>query len=121
MCRSIASGSPCRTSSWSVTGWTTPVATATCRTSACCTRLSTAEKLKKGLPAPDAGEHRKASIVRWRLLLALGGDGGIRTPDLYSAIVALSQLSYVPAGEWDYKRSNRPRSIVIRKSGRNLE
>lgn len=27
---------------------------------------------------------------------AFGGDGGIRTPDLYSAIVALSQLSYVP-------------------------
>ena len=29
-------------------------------------------------------------------LAAFGGDGGIRTPDLYSAIVALSQLSYVP-------------------------
>ena len=29
--------------------------------------------------------------------LALGGDRGTRTPDLYSAIVALSQLSYVPA------------------------
>lgn len=28
--------------------------------------------------------------------LCFGGDGGIRTPDLYSAIVALSQLSYVP-------------------------
>ena len=26
-----------------------------------------------------------------------GGGGGIRTPDLYSAIVALSQLSYAPA------------------------
>ena len=29
-------------------------------------------------------------------ILFRGGDGGIRTPDLYSAIVALSQLSYVP-------------------------
>src|SRR5688572_11388056 len=28
---------------------------------------------------------------------ASGGGGGIRTPDLYSAIVALSQLSYAPA------------------------
>jgi hypothetical protein len=26
-----------------------------------------------------------------------GGRAGIRTPDLYSAIVALSQLSYTPA------------------------
>ena len=26
-----------------------------------------------------------------------GGGAGIRTPDLYSAIVALSQLSYTPA------------------------
>ncbi len=34
-----------------------------------------------------------------------GGDGGIRTPDLYSAIVALSQLSYVPMGVWDYTQA----------------
>ena len=26
----------------------------------------------------------------------LGGDGGIRTPDLQIAILALSQLSYIP-------------------------
>ena len=31
----------------------------------------------------------------------LGGGGGIRTPDLYSAIVALSQLSYAPAVDTD--------------------
>ena len=30
-------------------------------------------------------------------MLRCGGGGGIRTPDLYSAIVALSQLSYAPA------------------------
>ncbi len=30
------------------------------------------------------------------LILGSGGGGGIRTPDLYSAIVALSQLSYAP-------------------------
>ncbi len=28
--------------------------------------------------------------------LAYGGDGGIRTPDLHVANVALSQLSYIP-------------------------
>jgi hypothetical protein len=28
-----------------------------------------------------------------------GGGGGTRTPDLYSAIVALSQLSYAPRSE----------------------
>ncbi len=26
----------------------------------------------------------------------IGGDGGIRTPDLHVANVALSQLSYIP-------------------------
>jgi hypothetical protein len=31
------------------------------------------------------------------LILGSGGGGGIRTPDLYSAIVALSQLSYAPS------------------------
>jgi hypothetical protein len=31
-----------------------------------------------------------------------GGDEGARTPDLDSAIVALSQLSYVPMGETQY-------------------
>ena len=31
-----------------------------------------------------------------------GGDEGARTPDLDSAIVALSQLSYVPVGETQY-------------------
>ena len=30
------------------------------------------------------------------IMIFVGGDEGIRTPDLYSAIVALSQLSYVP-------------------------
>jgi hypothetical protein len=33
------------------------------------------------------------------LIVFRGGDGGIRTPDLYSAIVALSQLSYVPESD----------------------
>jgi hypothetical protein len=31
-----------------------------------------------------------------------GGDEGARTPDLDSAIVALSRLSYVPMGETQY-------------------
>ena len=33
---------------------------------------------------------------RGRLFYSEGGGGGTRTPDLYSAIVALSQLSYAP-------------------------
>src|SRR5579875_1409562 len=32
---------------------------------------------------------------------ACGGDEGARTPDLDSAIVALSQLSYIPIGDVD--------------------
>ena len=34
-----------------------------------------------------------------------GGGEGIRTPDLYSAIVALSQLSYTPADTLSSARS----------------
>ncbi len=34
-----------------------------------------------------------------RLCLSFGGDEGARTPDLDSAIVALSQLSYIPERE----------------------
>ena len=33
-------------------------------------------------------------------VLSFGGGGGTRTPDLYSAIVALSQLSYAPAEQF---------------------
>ena len=42
-----------------------------------------------------------------RVSLLVGGGEGIRTPDLYSAIVALSQLSYAP----DIARLNRSLSI----------
>ena len=49
---------------------------------------------------PNATRGRKASS--FRPLAGIGGATGIRTPDLYNAIVALSQLSYDPkkaAGE----------------------
>ena len=40
------------------------------------------------------------------LILGSGGGGGTRTPDLYSAIVALSQLSYAPSrGPTEYTDS----------------
>ncbi|MCD6032125.1 MAG: hypothetical protein K0S78_4307, partial [Thermomicrobiales bacterium] len=45
------------------------------------------------------------------LILGSGGGGGIRTPDLYSAIVALSQLSYAPLrGPIEYTDSGDRRS-----------
>jgi hypothetical protein len=45
------------------------------------------------------------------LILDSGGGGGTRTPDLYSAIVALSQLSYAPPrGRHEYTDSADPRS-----------
>ena len=45
------------------------------------------------------------------LILGSGGGGGIRTPDLYSAIVALSQLSYAPSrGPDEYTDCGDPRS-----------
>ena len=45
------------------------------------------------------------------LILGSGGGGGTRTPDLYSAIVALSQLSYAPLrGQHEYTNSADPRS-----------
>jgi hypothetical protein len=45
------------------------------------------------------------------LILGSGGGGGTRTPDLYSAIVALSQLSYAPVrGPIEYTDSDDARS-----------
>src|SRR5256885_16209384 len=53
----------------------------------------------------DADEDQGERDVRLALRVALaktihllGGAGGIRTPDLLSAIQALSQLSYSPIG-----------------------
>jgi hypothetical protein len=46
------------------------------------------------------------------ILSVFGGGGGIRTPDLYSAIVALSQLSYAPAEQsGEYTDSRKLPSI----------
>ena len=50
-----------------------------------------------------------------------GGDRGIRTPDLYSAIVALSQLSYVPGHERDYTQRCYPASTRHHKGMGRLE
>ncbi len=43
-----------------------------------------------------------------------GGGGGTRTPDLYSAIVALSQLSYAPQKD---KIEYTDRGRIASKSG----
>src|SRR3990172_4377809 len=43
----------------------------------------------------------EASLCHTRLNLR-GGGGGTRTPDLYSAIVAVSQLSYAPTSNVAY-------------------
>ena len=45
---------------------------------------------------PEHKENRGQSGPRFSLSYRVGGGEGIRTPDLYSAIVALSQLSYAP-------------------------
>jgi hypothetical protein len=51
------------------------------------------------------------ALRRVVLILGSGGGGGTRTPDLYSAIVALSQLSYAPSrGPHEYTDSGDPRS-----------
>jgi hypothetical protein len=42
---------------------------------------------------------RKAPLIRRDQLLFVGGAKEDRTPDLYNAIVALSQLSYGPMKE----------------------
>lgn len=47
---------------------------------------------------PDTTTLTDTKTPPWTGGVSGGGDEGIRTPDLYSAIVALSQLSYVPAG-----------------------
>jgi hypothetical protein len=50
-------------------------------------------------------------VHRVVLILGSGGGGGTRTPDLYSAIVALSQLSYAPLrGRDEYTDSGDRRS-----------
>ena len=59
------------------------IATTTRRIAGAGIRLSERETLKK-----KCGVGRDS-----------GGGGGIRTPDLYSAIVALSQLSYAPLSQ----------------------
>ena len=41
-------------------------------------------------------ETRPLKMVSFTLNLLIGGDKGIRTPDLCSAIAALYQLSYIP-------------------------
>ena len=46
--------------------------------------------------AVDTGIKQTGTRCRVPVLHVSGGGGGIRTPDLYSAIVALSQLSYAP-------------------------
>src|SRR5687767_2250742 len=90
--------------------WTTPGGTETCRMWVCwtlrCIRQLTIWRTRA---AGSVFGHGKASILAMEASSCLeGGDGGTRTPDLYSAIVALSQLSYVPsAGERDYKRIGR--------------
>lgn len=51
----------------------------------------------RGIEPPGRGRGQKeGSGVRWNSGRA-GGDEGDRTPDLSSAIAALSHLSYVPA------------------------
>jgi hypothetical protein len=45
-------------------------------------------------------EARKQGVFReFKVLATFGGAEGNRTPDLYNAIVALSQLSYGPSEE----------------------
>ncbi len=46
-------------------------------------------------------------------LLAVCGAEGIRTPDLISAIDALSQLSYSPIGEHKYMAIERACQIAV--------
>ena len=55
----------------------------------------------------------KEKPPRWRWFPASGGDGGIRTPDLYSAIVALSQLSYAPATKQRTEYTDRQKAPSI--------
>ena len=43
----------------------------------------------------------------------IGGPEGIRTLDLYSAIVALSQLSYAPATKQRGEYTDRPKEASI--------
>ena len=65
---------------------------------------------------PDPGQDKSLHQSMEAFTLPFGGDGGIRTPDLYSAIVALSQLSYVPLRrERDYTRWKAQRSMPVVK------
>ncbi len=65
--------------------------------------LSRKSGLLRGNSAPSGGfgggEKERPGFVPGRVVHGSGGGGGTRTPDLYSAIVALSQLSYAPRSE----------------------
>lgn len=54
---------------------------------------------------------KEAPAIGGGLFVPSGGDGGTRTPDLYSAIVALSQLSYVPLQRTEYTGTVGPWSM----------
>lgn len=58
---------------------------------------------------------RKRKGALWPLMI-LGGDKGVRTPDLMTASHALSQLSYTPIGESYSNRFRRKMQVFSREN-----
>ena len=77
--------------------------------------LAAISRLRSELRTTDYGpqkEIRPTGIRSGDIFSFVGGGGGIRTPDLYSAIVALSQLSYAPAEQFgEYTEARKAASI----------
>ncbi len=65
--------------------------------------ITDAEARQAASQARMTDQRVEWQMFKRRLFLRFGGPEGIRTPDLYSAIVALSQLSYRP-GSADSRR-----------------